>query len=464
MGTTNRGIQYPDGTSTISANDFQTLASGVDTVVSTTNKLTSKGDIPAYSGTAITRIPVGSNGQALTSSTATPGLQWKSYTTSTPAMVPIFAGTVGTATSSYSITSIPGTFSNLMLQYKVAAISGSHVVLRMQFNSATAGSYTNYIPAIFGASTLSRSNTAAFTGGTANIILGYIPGTSGGPFVDSAYAFGSAYIPAYAATTIGGTAQKKSVFGAHYMPAPSYTFSTFYAGTWGYVGGSVSASSTRRHVRINEEWQNQISSSTFSAAEGVIDNALGTNIYVPSQGFNQMSNVYRSVGTASTRTTTNGTVILSLEPGVTSNIFASGDTVIVSGYAGTATGINGTWTLSAAGSNPTIRYRSDNPGTITAGTSVNQLDNLTVVSLKTAFFTLQGSSNSSTAQNFTVSTAVTIYPGVGNPSGGTAWPANLTYTHAISQFAGTAISSIQINTSASSIAVGSVFELYGIKE
>lgn len=149
--------------------------------------LTTKGDILAHDGTSNSRIPVGSNGQVLTSqSTATSGLSWGTGPSASLSYYTkiLYAELTASAVISYSITSIPSGYNSirLIVQGKASDTGYGNLYGSVQINSDTTS--TNYI----------KQEAYAFSGATkgtdeygASLDLG--PGLEG--FAISGVAFGN---------------------------------------------------------------------------------------------------------------------------------------------------------------------------------------------------------------------------------------------------------------------------------
>jgi hypothetical protein len=153
------------------------------------------------------------------------------------------------------------------------------------------------------------------------------------------------------------------------------------------------------------------------------------------------------------RSATGGTTTLNLgsvqRPGL-----MTGDTFIITGYAGTALGVNGTWAASSVTTSGTsiITYISGAAGTIaTAGTGGNMGAGAYLYMSKSGYFY---NGTATLSHNPSPATAYFATGGVNDSI----------FTVASSRYEGngTAISSIQIS-GPSNLAVGSVFQLYGVK-
>lgn len=124
MGTTTKGIRYPEQSSTVNtAVDIQNLASDIDSVYGTQQfSLTTLGDLLTHNGTSTARLPMGKNYQQLIvdSSTST-GLGWGAPTY--PGMT-LISRLTPSSISEVVYTSIPQVFRSLMF-FAIGVGSGS---------------------------------------------------------------------------------------------------------------------------------------------------------------------------------------------------------------------------------------------------------------------------------------------------------------------------------------------------
>ena len=137
--TTNYAWETPDDTDLVKdgAAAIRTLGSSIDTTTKALNPSTTLGDIEYRSSTANTntRLGIGSTGQVLTVSGGVPA--WA--TASGGGMTLIESKSITTATS-YSFTSIPSTYINLVLMLDNGNENGGGYTM-IQFNSDTASNY-----------------------------------------------------------------------------------------------------------------------------------------------------------------------------------------------------------------------------------------------------------------------------------------------------------------------------------
>jgi len=122
------------------------------TQAGTTFPLTTKGDLYTYSTTGA-RLAVGTNGQTLVADSAeATGLKWA---TASSGGLTLISETVASANSSINLTSIPGTYKQLLLVWSGLYPSGTGSVFSIRFNNdSTAGIYQGMLtpisaPAVF---------------------------------------------------------------------------------------------------------------------------------------------------------------------------------------------------------------------------------------------------------------------------------------------------------------------------
>jgi hypothetical protein len=137
-----------------------------------------KAGISAYSGTEPVEVPVGSDGQILSSqSSASSGLSWISTNLGTARYSPIASGSVTSGVTEILISSITGGYKNLFVEIEGSAVSVviNTVPIRVVVNSDTTASY-NRIEMVVRTNAL--FGNYAF-GDTDMIISGALMGTVG---------------------------------------------------------------------------------------------------------------------------------------------------------------------------------------------------------------------------------------------------------------------------------------------
>lgn len=149
--TTNYSWSTPDDTALVKdgAAAIRSLGSAIDSTVFTNagaaiakTIVDAKGDIiAATAADTVSRLAVGTNGQVLTADSAeATGVKWA--TASSGGMTSIASGSLPTGTTTLTISSIPTTYNQLLLQINnVSGVSASNI-LRVRINNiSTASSY-----------------------------------------------------------------------------------------------------------------------------------------------------------------------------------------------------------------------------------------------------------------------------------------------------------------------------------
>jgi hypothetical protein len=138
--TTNYGWTTPDDTSLVKdgASAIRTLGSSVDTTVKNLNPETTLGDISYRSSTANTntRLAIGTTGQVLAVSGGVPA-----WTTISSGGMTLISETTATALSSLSLSSIPGTYKQLLLVWSGIQHSASGSTFGIRFNNNSGSIY-----------------------------------------------------------------------------------------------------------------------------------------------------------------------------------------------------------------------------------------------------------------------------------------------------------------------------------
>jgi len=175
--TTNYSWTTPDDTALVKdgAAAIRTLGSSIDTTTKNLNPSTTLGDIEYRSSTANTntRLAIGTTGQVLTVSGGVPAWQ-----TASSGGMTLISETVASANSSLSLSSIPGTYKQLMLVWSGIYHSGtgSNFVIRFNNSSST----------YWGSGLGSSSSSASAFGYNETSITKQIAGVDVSPFGTSA--------------------------------------------------------------------------------------------------------------------------------------------------------------------------------------------------------------------------------------------------------------------------------------
>jgi hypothetical protein len=186
------GAVKPDG-STI------TISSGVISSAGLTNPMTTKGDV-IYGGTsgAPTRLAAGTAGQVLQTNGTRSAPSWVAG-----GLVLIASNVLGSAASSVTFSSIPGTYNNLRIVWggrssQTSGSQGGQDYVIGQFNGDTGANYDfegNY----FQGNGNSSTNLSAFNGlASSSPQIGYLAGNTAPANTTGCF---DTYIPNYAGTT-----------------------------------------------------------------------------------------------------------------------------------------------------------------------------------------------------------------------------------------------------------------------
>ena len=134
--TTNYGWTTPDDTALVKdgAAAIRTLGSSVDTTTKALNPETTLGDIAYRSSTANvkTRLGLGTAGQVLTVNSGATAPEWA---TSSSGGMTLISTTSASNTATISLTSIPGTYKNLIVQIRNFKPATDEAFLQMRYNS-----------------------------------------------------------------------------------------------------------------------------------------------------------------------------------------------------------------------------------------------------------------------------------------------------------------------------------------
>ena len=138
--TTNYGWTTPDDTALVKdgAAAIRTLGSSVDTTTKNLNPSTTLGDIEYRSSTANTntRLGIGSSGQLLSVSGGVPA-----WTTFTSGGLTLISETTASALSSLSLSSIAGTYKQIMLEWEGIYHSDGATTFHLRLNNDSASNY-----------------------------------------------------------------------------------------------------------------------------------------------------------------------------------------------------------------------------------------------------------------------------------------------------------------------------------
>jgi hypothetical protein len=453
------GIPYPSGSDAIEGTFIQKIAESANSLVNTTQKLTTKGDIVGRS-TATTRIPVGTNGSYLiTSGTADADrVAWDGS----------FAGTYSnaleliassTATGSISFTNIPSTYSMLILRATYSQTANNPAPILVRFNSNSGSVYKSAYGKFNDAFGDVSVNAGTFTSGTSNYWYAgqgmSAPDFTGTAIVERSeigvrspdeMAYLEAYFPEYAGT--GGTYRLAYATSsrANTTLKPDYygqvgSFAYFHfaepvlADT--YIGRTVLALVTGVNAAIN----------SGASAEAVWDSAIPlNNSGRGSRWLGSDKSVFANP--VFSRSALGGTTTVNLSRTARIGIRA-GDTFIISNQTGTYTGINGTWVAATSTTSGTsiITYVSGVAGTIASVAFSADAELKTITSM----WSLRTTSATTSDQ---AAPATAVFS-VGGTDASAMSLSSVRYLEG-----STAISSLSISSSFRS---GSIFSLYGVK-
>ena len=474
--TPNYGIPYPSGSDQVEGTFIQKIADAANSFVNLSGDLTSKGDV-LFRSTAITRLPVGTSGSYLeTSGTADANrMSWSGSFSGTysNALELIGSVTVGTAAGSYaniSFTSIPSTYSMLILRGVYKSQLSAPIDMRINGNAGSVYK-TSY-------NVFNNASTAVYIGATGTFTSGtatrwtFAQGNKAPQYNSSIDTSGTRVLGWREATSLD---RDDRAFVEVYFPEYAGTAGTFknaYAtssrGAFAIKPDSLGRNGTRAHMRFSSNIYKNIEDTGrpfFAHITGTgqagIDVNQGTQVTmyptIPlNDGHNDDPNQswYSTQGTATfTRTATGGTTTIAFNtlsrPGI-----AVGDTFIIANNTHAITGINGTWvatggiTTAQSTALSTLTYVSGIDGTV-GGSAFSEFAELRMT--RSVWFY-----NGTLANNISpVAAPATAHVSVGGSFSSIKTISALRYSEG-----NTAISSISLQASPVG---GAIFELYGVK-
>jgi hypothetical protein len=167
--TTNYSWTTPDDTALVKdgASAIRTLGSSVDTTVKNLNPETTLGDLAYRSSTANvkTRLGLGTAGQVLQVNSGATAPEWATFVAGGMTLI---SETVASGLSSLSLSSIPGTYKQLLLVWHGIEHSAGSTIFNARFNNVSTTSYTT--SGITTASDGSQSTTSI--GGSSMCLFG----------------------------------------------------------------------------------------------------------------------------------------------------------------------------------------------------------------------------------------------------------------------------------------------------
>lgn len=171
------------------------------------NPMTTLGDVivGASSGTPA-RLAVGTNGQVLTAnSSATDGVDWETPSGGSGGLTQIAQQILGSPAATITFSSIPGSYTNLMLVLIGKSSAGvANDAVQMQFNGDTSSDYTSQYLYATGSGTFAGVISPA-----TSIQIGAVMGTSGGTAIPGVVQL---MIPGYSSSTFSKYAQTQASF------------------------------------------------------------------------------------------------------------------------------------------------------------------------------------------------------------------------------------------------------------
>jgi hypothetical protein len=164
--TTNYGFVLPTPTDLVTdlPADFEVALQGVDTQMKTNadaaiakSTFTTKGDLLVATGSGtFVRQGVGANGTVLTANSAqADGVEWTSPASGGMTLI---SNTVASALSSLSLSSIPGTYKDLLLTWSGIFHSATSNAFNLRINNDSGTNYATVNANFFGSSTSQQSN------------------------------------------------------------------------------------------------------------------------------------------------------------------------------------------------------------------------------------------------------------------------------------------------------------------
>jgi len=384
--TPNYGIPYPASTDQIEGTFIQRVADAANSYVKSVTQLTTKGDLPIFS-TALTRLPVGGDGTYLmTAGTADAArVSWSGS----------FSGTydnalelIATNTSGMSFTSIPSTYSMLVLRGHASGFTGGGTNgIRIRFNSnggtvyKSSQGFYNQLSQLVDANNASTAVGSAvywFAGQNPSIPTTMSMSTAAHARSTADGIFFEAYFPEYAGT--GGTHKIGYAITSrsNFAMTPDYRGRTSTAGSPAYGIGYLHfaedifpASHTGQAIYGGVAGVDTLLNTTSATCYTTVPLVAKAGGSTPQDLWQGSDSKSGDINGTLARHGTNGTVTINLSttqrPGL-----MTGDTFVIAGYSGTALGINGTWTAASVTTSGTsiVTYNSGVAGTI-AATSFN---------------------------------------------------------------------------------------------
>jgi len=191
--TTNYGFVMPTNTDLVKdlPADFDVFGQAVDTTLKNLNPSTTLGDIEYRSSTANTntRLAIGSAGQVLTVSSGVPA-----WTTISSGGITLISETVASANTGIDLTSIPGTYKQLLLIWSGIQHSGSGSYFGLRINNDSGSNYAVQESAVATAATYANV-------GDSNQIKSEVFGRGASDTGLANYASGQIIFDNYASTT-----------------------------------------------------------------------------------------------------------------------------------------------------------------------------------------------------------------------------------------------------------------------
>lgn len=352
MPTTTNGFPYPsDNTATNVPSDLQALATAADNTVVKVATPTTKGDLVTRSATAEVRLPVGTDNEILKAlSSEANGIVWTAQRME-EAITPIAWTSLSTATASVTFSSIPTSYTDLVLVWNarstLAAKYTDNMWLRVN------GISTTQYNSKYGFNAGGRDDGAGATGwvaqgNTTAPVIGIIPAAL---LASTKSSYGKVVIP-HSYSTLG----TEKGFGWESWGVPTATHTIDF-----YSLGTTAAASTTAHLHLTTP-HSYIVGDRFQVVGHTTTGFNGT--YAVSAITSAITN------TAATSTTC---TITSLDHGL-----RAGDSVVVAAVT-SPTRYNGTFTVASTPTRDTFTYAfagsattsAANTGTITGNKTLH---------------------------------------------------------------------------------------------
>jgi hypothetical protein len=187
------------------------------------NPTSAKGDILSFDGSSRVRVGVGSNGTILTSqSSASSGIEYKTFTGDAGQRFYLISTGTATASTTFELSNIPQTFSDLLLIFSANSSSGDDSTagpqISISMNTSSTASLTSMVVEKKGQSTGSDLNITVAQGtSTSNLVeVSGLGGSGHGYLNSSQYHMSTIEIPFYTSTT-----KRKMMFGYRNSGRPS---------------------------------------------------------------------------------------------------------------------------------------------------------------------------------------------------------------------------------------------------